>query len=365
MTAALQHGGPDGGEPIVWDFSSNANAVPLTPPCHALLLDADRTRYPDPHYTALRQHLAQATDTSPSCIVPTAGTSEGIRRLTLAAYMRGVRQVWVPDPAYADYAAAAHALNMDVQMCRPDQPEWWAHLAAACACGPVLLWLCEPCNPTGGSLPPSFWSRLAELKLSCPQLLVVLDRAYEPLRLEGIDPVPACLAASCWQCWSPNKALGLTGVRAGWLQAPQAASDDPLTLRETMLHLAPSWVLSAEGVNLLMHWHDAVIQRWLIDARHTLMGWKQAQQASLATSGWTPQPSCTPFFLARPAHGDTHVLNDILSTLRGKGIKLRDASSFGLNGHVRLRVLQPHAQQALISALTSMAPAYRTTEYKA
>jgi histidinol-phosphate aminotransferase len=92
-----------------------------------------------------------------------------------------------------------------------------------------------------------------------------------------------------------------------------------------------------------------------------LTGWRQAQQASLTTLGWTLLPSCTPFFLARPAQFDTTVLSDLFAGLRGKGIKLRDASSFGLNGHVRLRVLQPSAQQALISALTSMAASRRTT----
>jgi histidinol-phosphate aminotransferase len=361
MTAALQHGGPDGGEPIAWDFSSNANAVPLPAACQALLLDADRSRYPDPHYATLREHLAHMAHATPSSIVPTAGTSEGIRRMTLAAHLKGVRQVWVPEPAYGDYAAAAQTLNVEVQSFKPRQADWLARLTAACAHDPVLLWLCEPCNPTGGSLPPSFWSSLAVLRQSCPRLIVALDRAYEPLRLEGVDPVPAILSALSWQCWSPNKALGLTGVRAGWLQAPRAVSDDPLMLRETMLNLAPSWVLSAEGVNLLMHWHDTVIQRWLTDARHTLTGWRQAQQASLTTLGWTLLPSCTPFFLARPAQFDTTVLSDFFAGLRGKGIKLRDASSFGLNGHVRLRVLQPSAQQALISALTSMAASRRTT----
>jgi len=363
--AALQHGGPDGGEPIVWDFSSNANAVPLPVACRALLLDADRSRYPDPHYAKLREHLAHETHTSPSSIVPTAGTSEGIRRLTLAAHVKGVRQVWVPDPAYADYAAAARALSLDVQVFRLDQADWPQRLSAAYASGPVLLWLCEPCNPTGGSLPLSFWSSLATLMRACPQLIVALDRAYEPLRLEGVDPVPAHLSASCWQCWSPNKALGLTGMRAGWLQTPLAASNDPLMLRETMLNLAPSWVLSAEGVNLLMHWHDAVIQRWLTDARHTLNGWKQAQQDTLAAFGWTPQPSCTPFFLARPSLDEAHGFDALLSGLRGRGIKLRDAGSFGLHAHVRLRVLQPRAQQELMAALTSLTIDVQRTRHRA
>jgi histidinol-phosphate aminotransferase len=41
----------------------------------------------------------------------------------------------------------------------------------------------------------------------------------------------------------------------------------------------------------------------------------------------------------------------LLVSLRAHGIKLRDAASFGLPGHVRLGVLPPEAQDALHSAL--------------
>jgi histidinol-phosphate aminotransferase len=43
-------------------------------------------------------------------------------------------------------------------------------------------------------------------------------------------------------------------------------------------------------------------------------------------------------------------LPDGLARLREQGIKLRDATSFGLPGHVRLGVLSPEAQDALHNA---------------
>jgi histidinol-phosphate aminotransferase len=42
-----------------------------------------------------------------------------------------------------------------------------------------------------------------------------------------------------------------------------------------------------------------------------------------------------------------------LQALRGHGIKLRDCSSFGLPGHVRMGVLPPASQQALWQAWRS------------
>jgi histidinol-phosphate aminotransferase len=44
-------------------------------------------------------------------------------------------------------------------------------------------------------------------------------------------------------------------------------------------------------------------------------------------------------------------LPTLLATLRAQGIKLRDATSFGLPGWVRLGVLPPMAVDALIANL--------------
>ena len=345
MSLNLIHGGADDGPPIAWDFSSNANAVPMPDALQTRLLQADRRGYPDPHYTALRQRLADAVGTTAEAIVPPSGSSEAIRRLTLAAWLRGIRQVGVPQHAYADYAAAAQALGMDVRYGAAS--DGWASSAE-----PMLLWLCEPCNPSGTSLPRAFWLDLAAHPQFNQRIIVAVDRAYEPLRLVGLDPIPDDVAASVWQLWSPNKALGLTGVRAGWVQAPL---HDPWGLRETMLSLAPSWDVSAEGVHLLTCWLDADTQQWLSQAKVTLSGWLIGQQAALSRLGWQHRPTHTPFFLTRPADGGRTQLADLLADLRQQGIKLRDAASFGLDGWLRVRAHQPHAQQALIKGIEGSA----------
>jgi histidinol-phosphate aminotransferase len=41
-----------------------------------------------------------------------------------------------------------------------------------------------------------------------------------PLRLDG-RPWPPPGRLGLWQLWTPNKALGLTGVRAAYAMAPQ------------------------------------------------------------------------------------------------------------------------------------------------
>ncbi len=311
-----EHGGPDDGPPAEHDFSTNASPLGPPPVLMAALQAADRHAYPDPNYRALRRHLGDAER-----VLPTAGGAEGIRRLTLAAMLTGCREVWVPRPGFGDYALAAQALGLPV--------EPYATTADIQPTAPALIWICEPCNPTGAS--DSAWPMLDGHNL------VAVDRAYEPLRLHGEAPA---LPPGGWQLICPNKALGLTGVRAGYLIAP---AQDEVWAR--VLSLAPSWVLSAEGVAMLMHWTSDETQTWLADARAQLRAWASQQRALLADLDWQQRPSCTNFWLARPPRADYAL------RLRERGIRVRDATSFGLPGWVRVSAQPPAAQQALQQAL--------------
>lgn len=310
-----EHGGPDGGPDAAHDFSTNANPLGPPPALWQAVQTADRRAYPDPHYRALRHHLGDAER-----VLPTAGGAEGIRRLTLAAWQTGRREAWVPQPGFGDYAAAAAALGLAVKP--------YARAEDIRPSRAALVWLCEPCNPTGASV--TAWPDLGDA-------LVVVDRAYEPLRLAGDSPA---LPPGAWQLVCPNKALGLTGVRAGYAIAP--ATD---AVWAQALTLAPSWVLSAEGVAMLMHWPSDDTRAWLAQSRDTLRAWCAAQRAMLAGLGWQQQPSSTPFWLARPPRAD------LLPRLRERGLRLRDATSFGLPGWVRVSTQPPASQQALQLAL--------------
>ena len=346
---APEHGGPDGGAAITHDFSSNVNPLGPPPELAAALQSADRQRYPDPHYRDLRERLARWHDVAAPRVHVTAGTSEAIRRLTLAAFGAGIRAVWLPQPGYGDYRAAALALGLAVHEYR-DGDALLQALADARSPGPALLWLCEPCNPTGSSLPTAFWSALARIAEQQP-LLLAIDRAYEPLRLVGSDPVPPAVAQQAWQCFSPNKSVGLPGVRAGYLIGPE--SDAAMACRAAIEALAPSWVLGAEGVALLEALPAASTQSWLMRSRRTLAQWAQTQRDSLQALGWRNEASSVPFWLARPVPDPTPRGADLtqrLADLRAHGIKLRDATSFGRPGWVRVSAQPPLAQQALSAA---------------
>jgi histidinol-phosphate aminotransferase len=344
----IEHGGPDLGPAVRWDFSSNANAFGPVAGVAEALAQAERQSYPEPSYLALRQHLAAVGLGAVDRLLPTAGNAEAIRRLTLAARQAGVAEVWVPEPGYGEYRAAAEALGLAVHRHRGAAD--LARLVEAWPPGRRLVWLCEPCNPTGQDVHASTWQALAGhcLASQAEGAVWALDRAYAPMRLDGLDPIPRALADACWQLWSPNKALGCTGVRAGMMVAPTTLTAAASALQRTAQSVAPSWVLSAEGVALLQAWMGPVVQAALVAQRATWAEALHRQQAALQALGWTVQASVVPFFLARPPAGMP--VSAVLCALRDRGIRLRDATSLGLPGWCRLRAMPAPAQQALVDA---------------
>jgi len=320
------HGGTDALGAAAHDFSTNSNACGPCPVALAAVQRADATRYPDPAYTALRAQLAAFHGVEAGRIVLAGSASEFIHRTTALAARRGARAVAVPAHGYGDYTQAARAWGLDV------------HTAPEAA--PGLHWACEPSSPLGRADA----ALAAWLRTGVPvQTLCVLDYAYNPLRLEGLGAPPGHLD-TLWQLWTPNKALGLTGVRAAYAIAPRGAEADAAALAA----LAPSWPVGAHGVALLQAWVQPRVQHWLAECLPVLRGWKARQLALCAALGWEVLPgSQANYFCARPPVAD---LPALLHRLRAHGVKLRDCTSFGLSGVVRLGVLAPASQDALHQA---------------
>jgi histidinol-phosphate aminotransferase len=326
------HGGPDALGVPQFDFSTNSNACGPCPAALVAVQQSDASCYPDPGYHALRESLAAFHGVEPDRILLAGSASEFIFRISalaaLSAGAPGSARVWLPPHHYGDYAQAALAWGLDRTSIGEEA---------------ALLWSCEPSSPLGQ--PHDGLQQQVEA-LRQNQLLV-LDRAYAPLRLQGQPSLDSAGLDRVWQLWTPNKALGLTGVRAAYVIAPLQASD----LGERLQALAPSWPVGAHGVAMLQCWTDAAVQDWLRASLETLRAWKQRQLDLCQDLNWNVLPSEANYFVARTASPD---LGHDLARLRQQGIKLRDATSFGLPGCVRLGVLPPDAQDALARAWNSI-----------
>lgn len=315
------HGGSDALGAARHDFSTNSNAAGPCPQALAAVQAADATRYPDAGYTALRAALAGFHGVAPGRIVLAGSASEFIFRTSAWVACQGGRMVHVPQHAYGDYLHGAQAWGLE----RVEEVD-----------AADLVWACEPSSPLGQA--HSAWPLRMGLT-GGP--VVVLDGAYAPLRLQGAPSLGRAQRDGVWQLFSPNKALGLTGVRAAYA----VASVHTLEAVAQLDALAPSWVVGAHGEAMLRAWTQPSVQHWLEGSLALLRPWKARQQALLEALGWVCQPSDANFFCARPpAPLD-------LAALRAAGIKLRDATSFGLPGWYRLGTLAPEAQEALRTAL--------------
>jgi len=323
MVGIRIHGGPDAAGAARFDFSTNSNACGPCPEALAAVVAADATRYPDPHYGALKAALAELHGVEPWRLVLAGSASEFIFRVSAWVRLGGGRHVHVPQHAYGDYADAARAWGL-TRVSEPDAAD--------------LVWACDPASPTGQR--HTAWPAALDRKP------VVLDGAYAPLRLSGEPALTDAQRAAVWQLFSPNKALGLTGVRAAYAIAPAHAQGAV----DALDAMAPSWVVGAHGVAMLNSWAQANTQRWVVQSLETLRGWKRHQADALQRAGWEVMPSDANFFCARPQ--DAQDVPALLQRLRTHGIKLRDASSFGLPAWVRLGVLPPEAVAALLNAVS-------------
>jgi len=332
------HGGTDDGPPVAFDFSTNANPYGPPPELWRAVRRAPRQAYPEPGYRALRETLGAALAVDPARVEPAGGGTEAVRRLTLAARLHGVGEAWVPWPAFGEYAAAAEALGLRVHAYAP--PDGPRPRRAA------LVWACDPGSPDGRGLDAADWARLGDACETTGSVLAI-DRAYAPLRLEGRDLLPPAIEAGAWLLHCPNKVLGLTGVRAACLVAPSRPARAGLAA--AVRRCAPAWVLSAEGVALLTHWHAPDSARHVEDSRGRLRIDRAALRVVLSDLGWTQDDSTTPFWLARPP--EDRDVPALLAGLRQRGVKLRDAASFGLPGRVRIAAQPPRAVAGLVDAL--------------
>lgn len=145
---------------------------------------------------------------------------------------------------------------------------------------------------------------------------------------------------------SPNKALGLTGVRAAYAIAPDVPRANEWI--DALNAACPSWPIGAQGVAMLEAWCELSARAWLADSLQQLRLWRKMQSDMLRTFGMAVVPSLSNFFCVTPP------LPVSAAALRCFDIKIRDTASFGLPNMQRLSVQPPSAQEALRRALTKI-----------
>jgi histidinol-phosphate aminotransferase len=317
------HGSTDSGPTPRYDFSSNANALGPNPIILSALQSVDPTHYPDYTYHALHQALANHHQVQPEQVAIGAGASELILRL--AYFHRDQhRPVLTFSPTFSEYSRAAQIAGLPVLVAK-NEAEFCDHLSAA-----GLAFLCIPNNPTGTMYSEQFLQTVAARSANTT---VIVDLAYRDLSQQTV-PIPPTF----WQLHAPNKAHGMTGIRAGYLIAP--------TSLQHFRNFAPAWVLSAHGEAFLLATLRPEAQDWVKETRQILWQWRDRLQAKLQNLGYEQSWSQANFGLINVSDATA-----ITQALRNRGIRVRDCTSFGLPQWIRISAQDAIAQDELIRAL--------------
>ena len=293
----------------LYDFSTNTNAVAqrggFVPDLRAALED-----YPDDECLALRALLAEATGAAPENILVTSGSNESIY---LIASYEAARENRILQPVYGEYLRAlknfgAAPLNI-------------FDLRAAKLPAEGAVWLCNPCNPTGGFIPDG---ELDEIAARHPRTLFIVDEAYRDFIWTDETLAPYRPRPNVVRLRSLTKTYNLCGARIGYILA-----DAEMT--ERLRRRQPSWSVSGLAQQAALFFlADATLLRRTKDYYAAEM---PRLISAVNGAGFPTLPSCVNYFLAA-VDDDERFIRFMLE----RGIVVRHTRNFpGLDGrYVRI-----------------------------
>jgi aspartate/glutamate/aspartate-prephenate aminotransferase len=201
-----------------------------------------------------------------------------------------------------------------------------------------LLILCNPSNPTGGVYRQEKLEALAAVLKDYPNVAVLADEIYERLVYEGDCPSFASMDGMFSRTMTVNgfsKAYAMTGMRLGYVAAPQKLAKAITTIQSQLTSCAGS-ISQAAGVAALTEVTDEELEG-------NVKVMKEKRDFVLGELEKMPGVS-----VAMPPNGAFYVLPDVsgylggddtelcLQLLKAKKLALVPGSSFGAPGTIRI-----------------------------
>lgn len=352
--APAQHGGMTpararqlGLDPhAVLDLSTSLNPCQTPAGVRRAVAQADIHSYPDPANLAGREGLARLCGLTTGRIVIGNGASELIWSLVQlhAQTSDAQRPVLIVEPAFGQVYAACSGLGVPCAQTpatsdREGAPELNLDTAARfakrqpCSC----IYLCNPLTPTGKAVPldalRDFVTRVAPTPVLLDESFLALSDAHAQLDAELPEHVV--------RVRSLTKDFRIPGVRIGYAIVPEGTPAKVQALR-------PAWTVSAaaEAVAVQSRLEGA----HLIQSRAVVTSLRAALVRGLSGLGLAPFASAAPYLAF--AYPDASRLTERL--LREQGIAVRDCTSFGLSGVVRVGLPVEPERIRLLSGLSAV-----------
>jgi histidinol-phosphate aminotransferase len=322
----------------VTDFSVSVN--PFGPPLvvREAVAKADYEHYPDSRAGTLVRALALRLDVPEWNILAGSGSSELIR-LVAQAYLGPGDRALAPVPTYGDYAVACRTLGADLlEVPRAGPPDFRLSvddiITAVRKATPKVVFICNPNNPTG-----QYFKRreIESILESAGDSLVVVDEAYAAFVDERWDSASLINRGNLVLLRSMTKDYALAGARLGYLLAPSE-------IIRVLAGLQAPWSLNAgaQAAGLAVLGDDAYLPRCAANIRKA----KAFLIGNLLELGLKPVPSAANYFLVQ-----VHDAADLRGRLLRRRVLVRDCTSFGLSGYIRLGVRTIPECRKLLEAL--------------
>ena len=334
-----------GGAPLpagMIDFSISINPFPLPENVRAAFISSWDTigSYPDADCRLLTQSLSGCFNIPAECLLLTNGSTEAFS-LIASAFLGPGKKAMVLTPCYSDYEHVSRLSGADVHTyaLAPEtgfKPDLTALLTEFDRVRPDLVWICNPCNPSGTVFEPELIGRAAEL-LGSWGGVAVIDEAYAAFReQQAVDKTPApaeadSRASNIILIRSLTKDFGIPGLRLGFL------SCDPGLVGAIKLY-KPCWSVSVPAQKTGVALFEDI--EYFRESWRKTFSMQNEFIEDLRELGINPVDAsenlCGAFvFFKSPSSMSAA---DFYSGMFKRGVRLRDCASMGAEGYFRAGV---------------------------
>ncbi|MGD9117354.1 MAG: histidinol-phosphate transaminase, partial [Dehalococcoidia bacterium] len=338
------HGGPDYAElerlglspDEVIDFSVSLNPNGAPPGIRPLVKGSRLSGYPDPQSINLRRAISRKTGLAIENIIAGNGSTELIR-LVAAAYIDRGDKALIIEPTYGEYRTASEVAGAEVvtqKLSAADdfKPDVSRTIDIVKSAKPRLVFVCNPNNPTGAYLSRQ---RFEKIFKAAGDSLVVLDEAFVSFVSRHQSFLRFIERGNLLIVRSMTKDYGLAGLRLGYAVASAE-------IIATLERVRPPWSVNvvAQHAGIAALSQNSHLQR----GRKLARDGKKYLVEELSKLSFRCLPSRANFFLVEVGKA-----SELRKRLLTKGILVRDGTSFGLPGHIRIAPKSMKENRRLIS----------------
>lgn len=324
----------------VLDFSASINPAGASPRVASALREVDLSSYPDPDCVELRHRLGEQLGVRPERILVGNGSTELIH-LVARSRLRRDGPAAVFTPTFGEYEAACRLEQVEPVLIRAasggeyrwDIPEASRRLAEV---RPALAFVCNPNNPTGAYLDRSEVEAVARAVGDTG--LLVVDEAYAAFVDERWDSRHLIELGNVALVRSMTKDHGLTGLRLGYMLAPERVVEEARRFQYTWSVNAAA---QAAGIAALDDPDHVAKGRRIVRASREYL------VAGIRRLGLACTPPSANFLLVEVGRAADVRLELLTRHL----ICVRDCASFGMPRHIRIGMRGLDSSRRLMDAL--------------